>query len=320
MPATAAAMRPPKARTFPNRAGLKNIPTCPISPSAAEPSGPAALASASPIFGPMPSIDCIAGPSALPTPSFTASPSPENLPTMADGCGSASSAPMISDGSASSVPAPASAAKPPVACPRALAMSSRVSLPSFMASANGLIFPARMSMYLPALSKAGPSCSPTALTMSVSGSLTLSREATRPFSTAASRLPHAPSNVDADFAACSATSVKPRSMRAWLNSSAVIWPWLMASRKFPVNAALFLSASWSLPDAPGIAAAIWFQSWVVNFPAPLIWTRASATCLNVSLVPPAMALTLPAASAILSKSLTPFAASCAVTDWMSERS
>ena len=286
----------------------------PIAADAFDAASPAPAFNALPRLAACLPIDSTAGSNTLLAPSFTAPPRPENLSTRADGDGKASNAPMISDGSASSMPAPASAANPPVASPRAFAMSSRVSLPSFIASANGRSFPASMSTYLPALSKEGPTCSPTALMMSVSGSLTLSRDATRPFSTAASRLPHAPSNVDADFAACSATSVKPRSMSAWLNSSAVIWPWLIASLKLPVNAELFLRASWILPDAPGIAAAIWFQSCVVSFPAPLICTRASATCLKVSFVPPAIAFTLPAASAILSKFLTPLAASCAVTD------
>ena len=56
----------------------------------------------------------------------------------------------------------------------------------------------------------------------------------RPPVTAASRLPSAPSMVCVDVAACLATSVMPRSASALLNSSAVISPLAMASRKLPV--------------------------------------------------------------------------------------
>ena len=56
----------------------------------------------------------------------------------------------------------------------------------------------------------------------------------RPPVTAASRLPIAPSMVWVLVAACLATSVIPRSSNAWLNSSAVICPSAMASRKLPV--------------------------------------------------------------------------------------
>ena len=64
--------------------------------------------------------------------------------------------------------------------------------------------------------------------------LILSMISVAPPTRVAFRLPHAPSMVDVDVAASLATSVIPRSMMAWLNSSAVIWPSAMASRKFPV--------------------------------------------------------------------------------------
>ena len=118
----------------------------------------------------------------------------------------------------------------------------------------------------------------------------------RPPVTAASRFPMAPSMVLVDVAACFATSVMPRSMSALLNSSAVISPLDMASRKLPVYAPFFSSASWSLPDAPGMASASWFQFSVVNFPAPAVWVSIIATLLKLSALPPATALRLPAAS------------------------
>ena len=55
-----------------------------------------------------------------------------------------------------------------------------------------------------------------------------------PDTRAASRLPQAPSIVLVDVAASLATSVIPRSITAALNSSAVICPFSIASRKFPV--------------------------------------------------------------------------------------
>ena len=118
----------------------------------------------------------------------------------------------------------------------------------------------------------------------------------RPPVTAASRFPMAPSMVLVDVAACFATSVMPRSMSALLNSTAVISPLDMASRKLPVYAPFFSSASWSLPDAPGMASASWFQFSVVNFPAPAVWVSIIATLLKLSALPPATALRLPAAS------------------------
>lgn len=54
-------------------------------------------------------------------------------------------------------------------------------------------------------------------------------------------------------------------------------------------------ASWSLPDAPGIASASWFQFSVVSLPAPAVWVSIMATLLNVSALPPATTLRLPAA-------------------------
>ena len=55
-----------------------------------------------------------------------------------------------------------------------------------------------------------------------------------PVTMEASKFPQAPSMVWVEVAASWATSVMPRSMIAWLNSSAVISPFAMASRKFPV--------------------------------------------------------------------------------------
>ena len=113
----------------------------------------------------------------------------------------------------------------------------------------------------------------------------------------ASRLPIAPSNVAVEVAASLATSVMPSCMIAWLNSSADISPFSMASRKLPAYAPLAFMASWSLPDAPGMASASWFQFSVVSFPAPAVWVMTMPTLLKVSALPPATALRLPAASA-----------------------
>ena len=106
----------------------------------------------------------------------------------------------------------------------------------------------------------------------------------------------APSMVLVDVAACFATSVMPRSINAWLNSSAVIWPSAMASRKLPVYAPFFSSASWSFPDAPGMASVSWFQFSVVSLPAPAVCVSIIATLLKLSALPPATALRFPAAS------------------------
>ena len=56
-------------------------------------------------------------------------------------------------------------------------------------------------------------------------------------------------------------------------------------------------ASCSLPEAPGMASASWFQFSVVSFPAPAVCVMTMATLLNVLALPPATALRLPAASA-----------------------
>ena len=105
----------------------------------------------------------------------------------------------------------------------------------------------------------------------------------------------APSKVDVEVAACWAASVKPKSVIAWLNSSAVIWPSAIASRKLPVYAPFVSIASCSLPDAPGIASASWFQFSVVSLPAPAVCVRTIATDWKVSAFPPATAFRLPAA-------------------------
>ena len=107
----------------------------------------------------------------------------------------------------------------------------------------------------------------------------------------------APSMVAVDVAASLAASVMPRSMTALLNSSAETWPFSSASRKSPVYAPLALRASWSLPDAPGMASESWFQFSVVSLPAPAVCVMTMATLLNVSALPPATAFRLPAASA-----------------------
>ena len=141
----------------------------------------------------------------------------------------------------------------------------------------------------PTASAAPPMASVTAGFMRLNASVS-------PPVTAASRLPNAPSMVCVDVAASFATSVMPRSMMALLNSSAVISPFSMASRKLPVYAPAFNMASWSLPDAPGMASASWFQFSVVSLPAPAVCVITMATDLNVSAFPPATAFRLPAAS------------------------
>ena len=113
---------------------------------------------------------------------------------------------------------------------------------------------------------------------------------------AASRLPNAPSMVFVLDAASLATSLMPKSMMALLNSSADIAPFSIASRKLPVDAPFLSMASWSLPEAPGMASANWFQFSVVSLPAPAVWVSIIATLLNVSALPPATAFRLPAAS------------------------
>lgn len=56
-------------------------------------------------------------------------------------------------------------------------------------------------------------------------------------------------------------------------------------------------ASWSFPDAPGMASASWFQFSVVSLPAPAVCVMTMPTDLKVSALPLATALRLPAASA-----------------------
>ena len=97
-------------------------------------------------------------------------------------------------------------------------------------------------------------------------------------------------------AASLATSLMPKSMMALLNSSADISPFSIASRKLSVYAPFLSMASWSLPEAPGMASANWFQFSVVSLPAPAVWVSIIATLLNVSALPPATAFRLPAAS------------------------
>ena len=64
--------------------------------------------------------------------------------------------------------------------------------------------------------------------------LTASKPLVMSFCTAASQLPTASSNVFVDLAASTAASVMPSSISAWSNSSALISPFSMASRKLPV--------------------------------------------------------------------------------------
>ena len=113
---------------------------------------------------------------------------------------------------------------------------------------------------------------------------------------AASKLPKAPSMVLVLLAASLATSLMPNCMIAWLNSSALISPFSIASLKLPVYAPFLSMASWSLPDAPGMASANWFQFSVVSLPAPAVWVSTMATEPKVSALPPATAFRLPAAS------------------------
>ena len=108
--------------------------------------------------------------------------------------------------------------------------------------------------------------------------------------------PMAPSKVSVEVAASRAASVKPRSMMARLNSSAVIRPFSIASRKLPVYAPFASRASWIFPEAPGMASASWFQFSVVSLPAPAVCVSTVATLRKVSALPPATALRLPAAS------------------------
>ena len=55
-----------------------------------------------------------------------------------------------------------------------------------------------------------------------------------------------------------------------------------------------------MPLAPGIASDSWLKFSVVSLPWPAVWVSTMPTLLNVSALPPATALRLPAASASLS--------------------
>ena len=145
-----------------------------------------------------------------------------------------------------------------------------------------------------------PMPSPNAVTAPVMYGLTVLTMFAAPSTMVASRLPNAPSNVCVLSAALMAPSFMPSCMSASLNSCEVISPFAIASRKLPVYAPFLSIASWSLPEAPGIASASWFQFSVVSLPAPAVWVSIIATLLNVSLLPPATAFRLPAASASLS--------------------
>ena len=81
---------------------------------------------------------------------------------------------------------------------------------------------------------AGPSAPESRFTREVMDGCSVVRMSARPPSTVACSWPNAPSKVEAEVAASFAASVMPRSMIAWLNSSAVICPSAMASRKLPV--------------------------------------------------------------------------------------
>ena len=115
--------------------------------------------------------------------------------------------------------------------------------------------------------------------------------------TDARRLPIAPSMVLVDVAARTATSSMPSFCTAAKNSSALISPFSIALRKSPSKAPALRMASWSAPDAPGMASVSWFQFSVMSFPEPAVCVMTMPTLLNVSALPPATALRLPAASA-----------------------
>ena len=128
---------------------------------------------------------------------------------------------------------------------------------------------------------------------SVIGCLNLLTKSRPAVTKEACKLPNAPSKVSVEVAACLATSVIPSCIMALLNSSAVICPLAIASRKLPVKAPFFFMASCNFPEAPGIASANWFQFSVVNLPAPAVWVNTIATDLKVSALPPATALRFP---------------------------
>ncbi len=79
-----------------------------------------------------------------------------------------------------------------------------------------------------------PMVSETPLMPPVTSGLKASSRTMPALTPAASRLPIEPSMVAVEVAACLAASVMPRSITALLNSSAEIWPFSKASRKFPV--------------------------------------------------------------------------------------
>ena len=79
-----------------------------------------------------------------------------------------------------------------------------------------------------------PSVSDIQLMKSVSCGFARSIMSLKPPTIVACRLPAAFSMRDTSDAAATATSSKPNCRSAWLNSSALIWPSDMASRKFPV--------------------------------------------------------------------------------------
>ena len=103
-----------------------------------------------------------------------------------------------------------------------------------------------------------------------------------------------------EVAACTATSCMPSCCTAAKNSSALISPLSIASRKLPSNAPAERMACWRAPDAPGMASVSWFQFSVVSLPMPAVCVSTMPTDLKVSTLPPATALRLPAASASLS--------------------
>ena len=142
-----------------------------------------------------------------------------------------------------------------------------------------------------------PAASDIADRAPVRDGLTSSTMSLTPETMVAWKFPQAPSMVEVDVAASRATSVMPRDRIASLNSSAVICPSAMASRKLPVYAPASASACWILPLAPGIASANWLKFSVVSLPWPAVWVRTIPTDLNVSALPPATAFRFPAASA-----------------------
>ena len=102
------------------------------------------------------------------------------------------------------------------------------------------------------------------------------RDAPTP-TTDAWRLPITPSMVLVEVAASIATSCIPSCMTAALNSSALISPFSIASRKLPSKAPALRMASCSAPEAPGIASVSWFQFSVVSLPAPAVCVMTCAT-------------------------------------------